>query len=63
VLDFFDRLKSVSRGFASMDYQFARYQASDLIRLDIQINQESVDALALIIHREDSVNKLIFWHF
>jgi hypothetical protein len=40
VLDFFDRLKSVSRGFASMDYQFARYQASDLIRLDIQINQE-----------------------
>jgi GTP-binding protein LepA len=42
VLDFFDRLKSVSRGFASMDYQFARYQASDLIRLDIQINQESV---------------------
>ncbi|CAC9950630.1 Translation elongation factor LepA [uncultured Gammaproteobacteria bacterium] len=57
VLDFFDRLKSVSRGFASMDYQFARYQASDLIRLDIQINQESVDALALIIHREDSVRK------
>ncbi|OIR24687.1 translation elongation factor 4 [Bathymodiolus thermophilus thioautotrophic gill symbiont] len=57
VLDFFDRLKSVSRGFASMDYQFARYQTSDLIRLDIQINQESVDALALIIHREDSVRK------
>ena len=57
VLDFFDRLKSVSRGFASMDYQFARYQTADLIRLDIQINQESVDALALIIHREDSVRK------
>lgn len=57
VLDFFDRLKSVSRGFASMDYQFERYQAADLIRLDIQINQESVDALALIIHREDSIRK------
>lgn len=57
VLDFFNRLKSVSRGFASMDYQFKCYQVSDLIRLDIQINQESVDALALIIHREDSVRK------
>lgn len=57
VLDFFDRLKSVSRGYASMDYQFARYQVSDLIRLDILINSESVDALALIIHRENSVRK------
>ena len=57
VLDFFDRLKSVSRGFASMDYQFERYQASDLIRLDIMINGETVDALALIIHRDDSVRK------
>ncbi|RUA06741.1 MAG: elongation factor 4 [Gammaproteobacteria bacterium] len=57
VLDFFDRLKSVSRGFASMDYKFERYQVSDLIRLDIMINQEPVDALALIIHREDSARK------
>ncbi|MDB2590196.1 translation elongation factor 4 [Candidatus Thioglobus sp.] len=57
VLDFFDRLKSVSRGFASMDYQFTRYQESDLIRLDIMINQEPVDALALIIHRDDSIRK------
>ncbi|MBW5291136.1 MAG: Translation elongation factor LepA [Candidatus Ruthia sp. Asou_11_S2] len=57
VLDFFDRLKSVSRGFASMDYHFERYQESDLIRLDIIINQEPVDALALIIHRDDSVRK------
>jgi small GTP-binding protein len=57
VLDFFDRLKSVSRGFASMDYHFERYQPSDLIRLDILINDEPVDALALIIHRENSVYK------
>ena len=57
VLDFFDRLKSVSRGFASMDYQFERYQQSELIRLDIMINGETVDALALIIHRQDSVRK------
>ena len=57
VLDFFDRLKSVSRGFASMDYQFERYQQSDLIRLDIMINGETVDALALIIHRQDSVRR------
>jgi GTP-binding protein LepA len=57
VLDFFDRLKSVSRGFASMDYEFSHYQTSDLIRLDIMINGETVDALALIIHRENSVYK------
>ncbi|HIL21186.1 MAG TPA: elongation factor 4 [Candidatus Thioglobus sp.] len=57
VLDFFDRLKSVSRGFASMDYHFERYQPSDLIRLDILINDEPVDALALIIHRDNSVYK------
>ncbi|MBT5217500.1 MAG: elongation factor 4, partial [Gammaproteobacteria bacterium] len=57
VLDFFDKLKSVSRGFASMDYHFERYQTADLIRLDILINNESVDALALIIHRDNSVHK------
>ncbi|BAF61676.1 translation elongation factor 4 [Candidatus Vesicomyidisocius calyptogenae] len=57
VLDFFDRLKSVSRGFASMDYHFERYQESDLICLDVMINQEPVDALALIMHRDDSVRK------
>lgn len=52
VLDFFDRLKSVSRGFASLDYHFLRFQASDLIKLDILINTERVDALALIVHRD-----------
>ncbi len=57
VLDFFDKLKSVSRGFASMDYHFERYQVADLIRLDILINSEPVDALALIIHRNNSQHK------
>ncbi|HJO36186.1 MAG: translation elongation factor 4 [Pseudomonadota bacterium] len=51
VLDFFDRLKSVSRGFASFDYQLARMQAADLVRLDLLINGERVDALSLITHR------------
>ena len=51
VLDFFDRLKSVSRGFASFDYQLARMQAADLVRLDLLINTERVDALSLITHR------------
>src|SRR5690606_16113706 len=49
VLDFFDRLKSVSRGFASMDYSFVRFQAASLVKLDILINGERVDALASIV--------------
>ncbi|HEY5568737.1 MAG TPA: translation elongation factor 4 [Gammaproteobacteria bacterium] len=52
VLDFFDRLKSVSRGFASFDYQFLRFQAADLVKLDILINKERVDAMAMIVHRD-----------
>ncbi|MYI01196.1 MAG: elongation factor 4, partial [Gammaproteobacteria bacterium] len=52
VMDFFDRLKSVSRGYASMDYHFARFESSKLARLDILINGERIDALALIVFRD-----------
>lgn len=54
VLDFYDRLKSVSRGYASLDYHFAGYQESDLVKLDILVSGEPVDALALILHRSNA---------
>jgi GTP-binding protein LepA len=54
VLDFFDRLKSTSRGYASLDYNFKRFQTSDMVRVDVMINSERVDALALITHRDNS---------
>lgn len=57
VMDFFDRLKSVSRGFASLDYSFVRFDKAPLVKLDMLINGDRVDALALIIHRDNAQSK------
>jgi len=57
VVDFYDRLKSVSRGYASMDYEVAGFRPSDLVKLDIRINGEAVDAMSMIIHREKAYQR------
>jgi len=57
VMDFFDKLKSVSRGFASLDYGFDRFEASNLVKLDMLINGERVDALAMIVHRSQAQSR------
>jgi GTP-binding protein LepA len=57
IVDFYDRLKSVTQGYASLDYQFADYRAGDLVKLDVLVNNEPVDALALIVHKDHAYNK------
>jgi GTP-binding protein LepA len=57
IVDFYDRLKSVTQGYASLDYQFADYRAGDLVKLDVLVNNEPVDALALIVHKDHAYHK------
>ncbi len=57
IIDFYDRLKSITKGYASLDYQFDKYRTGDLVKLDILVNEEPIDALALMVHRDDAFHK------
>ncbi len=57
IIDFYDRLKSITKGYASLDYSFDSYQPEDLVKLDVLVNSQTVDALSMIVHREDAYHK------